>query len=157
MRAERWARNIQHILREEAGLGEHADVMKGSRAIEALTRQMAEQAWARYEEMEAAGGWRAGADLMKAWTLEGQRAHLARPWYVSTDMARGEKPWAEDAEARFFPLDHAALEPSRQPIRARRGPRSCATARRSEARTRTRALGRGWRRTWADRTRRCMR
>jgi methylmalonyl-CoA mutase len=116
VRAERWARNIQHVLREEAGLGEHADVMKGSRAIEALTRQMAEQAWARYEEMEAAGGWRAGADLMKAWTLEGQRAHLARPWYVSTDMARGEKPWVEDADARFFPLDHAALEPSRRPI-----------------------------------------
>ena len=47
VRAERWARNIQHILREEARLGEHADAMKGSRAIEALTRQMAEQAWAR--------------------------------------------------------------------------------------------------------------
>ena len=27
MRAERWARNIQNILREEAGLGEHADVI----------------------------------------------------------------------------------------------------------------------------------
>ena len=32
VRAERWARNIQHILREEAGLGEYADAMKGSRA-----------------------------------------------------------------------------------------------------------------------------
>jgi len=63
VRAERWARNIQHILREEAGLGEHADVMRGSRAIEALTRQMAEQAWARHEEMEAAGGWRAGHEI----------------------------------------------------------------------------------------------
>ena len=31
-------------------------------------------------------------------------------------MARGEKPWKEDTELRFFPLDHAALEPSRQPI-----------------------------------------
>ncbi|MEC8662680.1 MAG: methylmalonyl-CoA mutase family protein, partial [Bacteroidota bacterium] len=31
-------------------------------------------------------------------------------------MARGEKPWAQDADARFFPLDHAELEPSRQPI-----------------------------------------
>ena len=120
VRAERWARNIQHILREESGLGEHADVMKGSRAIEALTRQMAEQAWARHEEMEAAGGWRAGADLMKAWTLEGQRAHLARPWYVSTDMARGDKPWAQDADARFFALDHPAQGSTRQPIKARR-------------------------------------
>ena len=116
VRAERWARNIQHILREEAGLGEHADVMRGSRAIEALTCQMAEQAWARHEEMEAAGGWRAGAELMTAWTLEGQRAHLARPWYVSSDMARGEEPWAQDAGARFFPLDHPAQEPTREPI-----------------------------------------
>ena len=116
VRAERWARNIQHVLREEAGLGEYADVMKGSRAIEALTRQMAEQAWARHEGMEAAGGWRAGADLMQAWTLEGQRAHLARPWYVSTDMARGEETWAQDASARFFALDHPAQEPSRAPI-----------------------------------------
>ena len=158
VRAERWARNIQHVLREEAGLGEHADVMKGSRAIEALTRQMAEQAWARYEEMEAAGGWRAGADLMKAWTLEGQRAHLARPWYVSTDMARGEKPWAEDAEARFFPLDHAALEPSRQPIEGAAWPAElCEDVKEGRMRTRTRALGRGCRRTWAGRTRRCMR
>ena len=115
-RAERWARNIQHILREEAGLGEHVDVMKGSRAIEALTRQMAEQAWARHEEMEAAGGWRAGADLMTAWTLEGQRAHLARPWYVSTDMARGEEAWAQDASARFFALDHRAMESTRTSV-----------------------------------------
>ena len=115
-RAERWARNIQHVLREEAGLGEHVDVMKGSRAVEALTRQMAEQAWTRHEEMEAAGGWRSGADLMKAWTLEGQRAHLARPWYVSTDMARGAHPWAQDASARFFALDHPAHEPSRASI-----------------------------------------
>ena len=115
-RAERWARNIQHILREEAGLGEHVDVMKGSRAIEALTRQMAEQAWARHEEMEAAGGWRAGADLMTAWTLEGQRAHLARPWYVSTDMARGEHPWAQDASARFFVLDHPAMQSTRASV-----------------------------------------
>ena len=121
-RAERWARNIQHILREESGLGEHADVMKGSRAVEALTRQMAEQAWARHEEMEAAGGWRTGADLMKAWTLEGQRAHLARPWYVSTDMARGEKPWLQDAQARFFPLDHAAQDAARGFIQAEAWP-----------------------------------
>ncbi|MGB2423927.1 MAG: methylmalonyl-CoA mutase family protein, partial [Flavobacteriales bacterium] len=54
---------------------------------------------------------------MTAWTLEGQRAHLARPWYVSSDMARGEKPWAQDAGGRFFPLDHPAQEPSREPIR----------------------------------------
>ena len=116
VRAERWARNIQHVLREEAGLGEHVDVMKGSRAIEALTRQMAEQAWARHEEMEAAGGWRAGADLMTAWTLEGQRAHLARPWYVSTDMARGEEAWAQDASARFFALDHPAMQSTRASV-----------------------------------------
>jgi len=132
VRAERWARNIQHILREESGLGEHADVMKGSRAVEALTRQTAEQAWARHEEMESAGGWRVGADLMQAWTLEGQRAHLARPWYVSTDMARGEKPWSQDAHARFFPLDHAAQDSTRRFIQAGAWPKElCVTEERA--------------------------
>ena len=111
-RALRWARNIQHVLREEAGLGAHADAMKGSHALEALTRQVAEQAWTRFETLEAAGGWRACDDLIRQWTLEGQRAHLARPWYVSTDMRRGSTPWAQDAESRFYALDHPAAEPT---------------------------------------------
>ncbi|MEC8400749.1 MAG: methylmalonyl-CoA mutase family protein, partial [Bacteroidota bacterium] len=31
-------------------------------------------------------------------------------------MARGDKPWAQDADARFFALDHPAQESSRAPI-----------------------------------------
>ena len=119
VRAERWP-ETSHILREEL-LGEHADVMKGSRAIEALTRQMAEQAWVRHEEMEAAGGWRAGADDESV-DARRARAHLARPWYVSTDMALGEKPWAQDADARFFALDHPAQGSTRQPVKAEAWP-----------------------------------
>ena len=115
-RALRWARNIQHVLREEAGLGAHADAMMGSHAVEALTRQLAEQAWTRFEALEAAGGWRACEDIIRQWTLEGQRAHLARPWYVSTDMSRGSKPWRQNADARFYPLDHPAERQGRAPL-----------------------------------------
>ena len=89
--------------------------MKGSHALEALTRQVAEQAWTRFETLEAAGGWRACDDLVRQWTLEGQRAHLARPWYVSTDMDRGTAPWAQHAEARFYALDHPAQTSNARP------------------------------------------
>ena len=99
------------MLREEAGLGVHADAMKGSHALEALTRQVAEQAWTRFETLEAAGGWRGCGDLIRQWTLEGQRAHLARPWYVSTDMSRGSTPWAQAAEGRFYALDPLRRSP----------------------------------------------
>ena len=122
-RAQRWARNIQHVLREEAKLDAHVDAMRGSRTIEFLTRQMSEQAWARHEEMEAKGGWRKAEELMMSWTLEGQRAHLARPWYVSTDMARGDMPWSRDAGVRFFALDHPAMKPSREPIEGEAWPK----------------------------------
>ena len=123
-RALRWARNIQHVLREEAGLGANADVMKGSHALEALTRQLAEQAWTRFETLEAAGGWRACEDIVLQWTLEGQRAHLSRPWYVSTDMDRGSKPWAQNTEVRFYALDHPEEAPSRAPFDAHPWPQA---------------------------------
>ena len=105
-------------------MGAHADAMKGSHALEALTRQMAEQAWTRFETLEAAGGWRACDDLMRQWTLEGQRAHLARPWYVSTDMARGTAPWAQNTEARFYALDHPAEAPCRAPFESHAWPQA---------------------------------
>ena len=97
-RALRWARNIQHVLREEAGLGAHADAMKGSHALEALTRQMAEQAWTRFETLEAAGGWRACDDLIRQWTVGGAACPLGPslvrvdrhgPWHSALGAKRG--------------------------------------------------------------------
>lgn len=54
--ARRQSRNIQLILMEEAGLGRVDDPAGGAYAIESLSVAMAEQAWARLQAIEAAGG-----------------------------------------------------------------------------------------------------
>ena len=53
---ERLARNQQLLLLEESALGRVADPLGGSGAIEALTDQLARQAWERAQAIEAAGG-----------------------------------------------------------------------------------------------------
>lgn len=50
------ARNIQHILREEAGIGRVLDPAGGSWFLESLTRKMAETAWSHFQKLEQAGG-----------------------------------------------------------------------------------------------------
>jgi methylmalonyl-CoA mutase len=54
--AARIARNQHHLLREEAGLGRVVDPTAGSYAIEALTDQIAREAWRMVQEIDAAGG-----------------------------------------------------------------------------------------------------
>ena len=54
--ARRQSRNIQLVLREEAGLGRVIDPAGGSAALEALTDELARGAWAHLQEIEAAGG-----------------------------------------------------------------------------------------------------
>ncbi len=56
------ADNVQHILREEAHMGEVADPAGGSYYIEALTDALARAAWKLLQEMEAAGGYRAAVE-----------------------------------------------------------------------------------------------
>lgn len=46
----RWARNIQHLLREESGLHRVFDPMGGSNTLEAWTDSLAEAAWNRFEQ-----------------------------------------------------------------------------------------------------------
>lgn len=53
---KRMSRNQQLIFCEESYLDKVADVAAGSYYIETLTTQMAEQAWAHFQEIEAAGG-----------------------------------------------------------------------------------------------------
>lgn len=53
--ARRVARNMQLILLEESNLYRIADPAAGSGGIEALTTQMAQAAWALFQEIEAAG------------------------------------------------------------------------------------------------------
>lgn len=52
----RIARNTQLILQEESGITKTVDPLGGSYYIEALTRDLAAQAWSLIEEVEAMGG-----------------------------------------------------------------------------------------------------
>jgi len=54
--ARRIARNTQLILLEESNLAKVADPAAGSGAIEDLTNKLCVAAWARFREIEAAGG-----------------------------------------------------------------------------------------------------
>src|SRR3546814_11745011 len=52
----RIARNTQLILQEETGMTHVVDPLGGSYYVEALTKDLADKAWALIEEVEAAGG-----------------------------------------------------------------------------------------------------
>jgi methylmalonyl-CoA mutase len=52
----RIARNTQLVIAEESGVTNVADPLGGSYFVEALTRELAEKAWALIEEVEAMGG-----------------------------------------------------------------------------------------------------
>jgi len=54
--ARRLSRNTQLVLMEEAHLGRVADPVGGAWAFEALTRELAQAAWASFTAIEAAGG-----------------------------------------------------------------------------------------------------
>ncbi|MFA6960061.1 MAG: methylmalonyl-CoA mutase family protein [Opitutaceae bacterium] len=54
--SRRLARNIQIILAEECQLGRVVDPAGGSWYVETLTRQLAEKAWALFQDIESKGG-----------------------------------------------------------------------------------------------------
>ncbi|NLE18100.1 MAG: methylmalonyl-CoA mutase small subunit [Propioniciclava sp.] len=54
--SRRMARNTQLLAAEESNVGRVADPAGGSWYVESLTDQLAEKAWARFREIEAAGG-----------------------------------------------------------------------------------------------------
>ena len=56
MLTRRIARNTQIILQEESHIGHVSDAAGGSWYVETLTQQLTEQAWARFQSIEAAGG-----------------------------------------------------------------------------------------------------
>lgn len=81
-RGRRLARNISHLLADESHLGAVADQPGGSWYVEHRTEQLAEAAWERFREIEAAGGMAAGlldgslaATIEAAW--QRRRARLA--------------------------------------------------------------------------------
>ncbi|TGE22956.1 methylmalonyl-CoA mutase family protein [Hymenobacter metallicola] len=54
--SSRLARNLPIILREESGLNRVADPAAGSYYLETITDQLAREAWATFQRVEAAGG-----------------------------------------------------------------------------------------------------
>lgn len=60
--ARRIARNTQLLLLEESHIGRVLDPAGGSWFVEDLTRELAEQAWSRFQEIESQGGFEAARD-----------------------------------------------------------------------------------------------
>ncbi|MER6947645.1 methylmalonyl-CoA mutase subunit beta [Nonomuraea sp. NPDC000554] len=62
--SRRIARNTQSLLLEESSLGRVIDPAGGSWYVERRTADLAERAWAWFQEIEAAGGFEAASDLI---------------------------------------------------------------------------------------------
>lgn len=75
----RLARNTQVVLAEESGLGRVIDPGGGSYAIEALTEDLAAEAWRRFQEIEGRGG--LAAVLDSGWAAE----EIERTWAAHLD------------------------------------------------------------------------
>ncbi|WP_431683345.1 methylmalonyl-CoA mutase small subunit [Kitasatospora sp. KL5] len=110
--ARRIARNTQSILLEESNLAKVIDPAGGSWYVEQLTDELAQAAWAWFQEIERAGGLRAAL----AAGLVGER--IAATWAERTaKLARRREPVTGVSE---FP--HLGEQPLvREPAPARRG------------------------------------
>jgi methylmalonyl-CoA mutase len=119
--ARRIARNTQIILMEESHLGRVADPGGGAYAIEALTHDLAEAAWARFAAIEAQGGLmaavRSGAvQAMVAKSRAGLEANVACRRLPITGVSN--QPLPGEAPPAFDPLDTlpSAAAPAADPV-----------------------------------------
>ena len=87
----RLARNQQHLLRHEGGLG--GDSVAGAYAVEGIAQQMASLAWERVQELEKTGGpWKAGRRQQLLAELEADRqAHRGTLVGVTRYAAEGPR------------------------------------------------------------------
>jgi methylmalonyl-CoA mutase len=111
----RLARNTQLILQEESGLHRVIDPAGGSWYVEALTDSLAHAAWARFQELEAAGGFAAAirGGVVSTWA--------DREWLRTVDeVARRRR--AITGVSEFPIVDEAALvrPPSGETVPVRR-------------------------------------
>lgn len=87
--ARRQSRNAQLVLMEEAHVGRVADPAAGSGYVEAMTDQLAREAWARFQAIEAAGGLAAAL----------QSGHVAR----EVEATRAARPTPKILGVTAFP------------------------------------------------------
>jgi methylmalonyl-CoA mutase len=98
----RIARNTQLILAEESGITHVADPLGGSYFVEALTREMADKAWALIEEVEALGGMTAAvAEGMPKRRIEEAAAARAARADRGEDVVVGVNRYRLDDEAHL--------------------------------------------------------
>ncbi|NVO29920.1 methylmalonyl-CoA mutase family protein [Hymenobacter lapidiphilus] len=76
--AERLARNLPVLLREEAHLGQVQDAAAGSYYLETLTDTLAREAWVLFQRLEAAGGLPAATGQVLALLHETAQAQFRR-------------------------------------------------------------------------------
>ncbi|WP_101782785.1 methylmalonyl-CoA mutase subunit beta [Nonomuraea indica] len=102
--ARRIARNTQALLLEEAGVGRVADPAGGSWYVERRTEELAERAWAWFQEIEAAGGPEAAESLIAervAATRRRRDADIAHRRFPITGVSEfpnlAERPLARPA------------------------------------------------------------
>ena len=93
-RAYRLARNISHILREEAMLGRTNDPMGGSKHLDVATRWYAQRALSDPK------------GTAEELILKGRLTWQSAPIYVPSDSSRGESGVSKDSFVEFYVLDH---------------------------------------------------
>lgn len=102
-RGLRLARNICHILREEAMLGRTNDPMAGSYHLDIATRWYASNAISKMSSYGDDGS------ISKS-ILNGRKQWCTAPIYVPSDSVRGEAELSEDPSQMFFILDHQVVQ-----------------------------------------------
>ena len=86
----RWARNIQHLLREECGLHRVEDPVAGSRAVEARVGQLLDAVRAEVAAEPMWAGYVARKGHREA-LLRGREALLQAPLFLPVDVPRGSE------------------------------------------------------------------
>lgn len=97
-KARRLARNICHILREEAMLGRTLDPMGGSKHLDVITRWYASK---------GENGFNADLNSLNDQILRGRKVWTSAPVFVPAGSSRGEAEISNDPNSLFYVLDHS--------------------------------------------------
>jgi methylmalonyl-CoA mutase len=124
--SRRLARNVQVVLKREAGFARVADALGGAYLIEVLTNTIASKAWKLFQELEAAGGHRkAQDDGVIASVLErrvedrDRQAAYRRLVLTGTNQFANPREKASDGDGSFQPIGRERVASSFEEIRLR--------------------------------------
>ncbi len=111
----RVARNTQLVLLEESNLARVADPAAGSGAIEALTTQLCETAWSKFQAIDATGGaWAALEKGLIQREVAAVRAEREKSVVRRKDALTGTSDFPNLQEKRTPVLDAAPVKPPKE-------------------------------------------